>query len=204
MEKTNHQTEMSNKGFALLITLLTVAVIVSATIAIVELSRLQLKLAVDSRDAEIAFSAANAAKECGQFVRAFQADTMKGEDSYQSVDFGCFGQEGRSVENVSDIIVRGTGGAVRRYQTEFDWPESTAPRCSVIDIITIYTQADNVTIGQGRGLDSLKTKISNYPTDTKTCVAGSECTIVAAAGYNSSCATKDTPGVIKREILLEF
>ncbi len=199
MIQTNHQTQ---RGFALLITLLTVGVIVSATLAIVELSRLQLKLSVDSRDAEIAFSAANAAKECAQYIRTTASSTIS---LGNQINATCLEQSVSSlVVNPLGFGVSGGGnGSVRRYNYEIDWDTSGSARCSAVEMIVVYANTGDITIG-GNGNNSLQTVISNYRTPTMRCVGGSECTIIAASGYNSTCNNKDNLGVLKREVLLEF
>lgn len=194
-----HHKYSSQRGFALLITLLTVGVIVSATLAIVELSRMQLKLSVDSRDAEIAFSAANAAKECGQYVRTFASSTIAMGGSTQ---FNCFGRSSNVSSNATGIVYSGSGTAVHRYQAVMNW--STGDRCSVVDIIAVYPpNSANTTIG-GAGNNSLRRIVSNYPSDSLVCPAGAQCTIIAVAGYNATCANRNGAGVLKRELLLQF
>lgn len=187
-------------GFALLITLLTVGVIVSATIAIVELSRLQLQLSVDSRDAEVAFSAANAAKECGQYVRSVASSTIAGGTTTQ---FNCFGSSTATTSSIAGIA-GATPATTRRYQAVFDWGSGIAARCSVVDIIAVFSSETATTTIGGAGNSSLRRIISNYPTDSLACPAGAECTIIAGAGFNSTCANRNQLGVLKREVLLEL
>jgi Tfp pilus assembly protein PilX len=197
MTPINFSSKNKQQGFALLITLLTVGVVVSATIAIVELSRLQLQLSVDSRDAEIAFSAANAAKECGQYIRAVASTTIAAGSATQ---FNCFDTT-RNVSNIAGITNSG-GGTVRRYQAVMDW--GTGDRCSVVDIIAVYSLDTADTVIGGGGNSSLRRIVSNYRSDTLTCPAGAECTIIAGSGFNAPCANRNQLGVLKREVLLEL
>ena len=198
MIQTKHSVQ---NGFALLITLLTVGVIISATLAIVELSRLQLQLSVDSRDAEAAFSAANAAKECAQYVRTTSAVGIRNNDS--SIGTNCLGTNFSMTRLSHGFGVSGGGnGAVRRYRSLINWDASGSARCSVIEMIVVYAETGNITIGTGS--NNLQRIISNYHNPTMTCVRGSECTIIAASGYNSTCSGRNAVGVLKREVLLEF
>ncbi|MFN3188395.1 MAG: hypothetical protein ACK42D_02510 [Candidatus Paceibacteria bacterium] len=203
MIQTNNSAQ---SGFALLITLLTVGVIISATLAIVELSRLQLRLSVDSRDAEMAFSAANAAKECAQYIRNAHSDGIRAGQN--RINTNCLEQSVRvdrvtSLEFGTPSSVGSNGNDVYRYRSLINWDASGANRCSVIEVIVVYANTGNITIG-GSGTNSLQRVISNYRGTSMTCVRGSECTIIAASGYNSTCSNRNAVGVLKREVLLEF
>lgn len=186
-------------GFALLITLLTVSVVISVALAIVELSQLQLKLSVDSRDAEIAFSAANAAKECGQYMRRVASSTIA---SGGTVTFNCFGSNVPASTNITGISTSGTG-IVRRYQALIDWGSGVGARCSVVDVFAVYATGGTAMV-IGSVINPLTNIISNYRSSTMSCPGGAECTIIAAAGYNSTCSNRNNFGVLKRELLLEF
>lgn len=196
-----HANHNRQDGFALLITLLTVGVIVSATLAIVELSRMQLKLSVDSRDAEIAFSAANAAKECAQYIRTTASSTISSGN--QNIHTECLG-ESVTVKRVSigfPVNVP-SNGDVWQYQYKIDWEASGSDRCSVVDMIAVYARTGDIIIGTN--INPLSKYISNYRTNRMECIQGSECTIIAASGYNSTCSNRNDVGVLKREVLLEF
>jgi hypothetical protein len=198
-----HHKPSRQQGFALLITLLSVGVIVSATLAIVELSRLQLRLSVDSRDAEVAFSAANAAKECAQYIRTTASSTISNGNNITS---SCFGTNfNASRVNTLTFPVTGSGGVNNVYQYGYrvTWGgDSGFPRCSEVTMIVVYANTNDVVIGSTAS--PLRRVISNYRNPSMTCVRGSECTIIAAAGYNSTCNQRNNAGVLKREVLLEF
>lgn len=189
-------------GFALLITILVLSVVVAVTLAIVELSLKQLKLSVDSTDSEIAFHAANAGLECARYIRRIESDNF---ETGNPVDVDCFGS--------SDTVLRQgnlgfiapnvpANGDVYRYKHDIEWGTALAIRCTTLDIITIIATS-SVTIG-GTGGNTLKTRINGYENDTKVCDAGERCTIMSVVGYSSACNATSTPGVLKREILLEL
>lgn len=189
-------------GFALLITILVLGVVVAVTLAIVELSLKQLKLSVDSTDSEIAFHAANAGLECARYLRRIEsADFENGAN----VSSDCFGTSGNIVkESTLGFSTTGVGanGAVYRYKHNIEWGTAPAIRCTSMDIIVVVATS-TVTIG-GSGAATLKTRINGYETDQKTCEAGERCTIMSVVGYSSACSAIATPGVLKREILLEL
>ena len=190
-------------GFALLITILVLSVIVAVTLAIVELSLKQLKLSVDSTDSEIAFHAANAGLECARYTRRFKSDDF---ESGVPVTIDCFKTPPVNVTKQSSLGFMVTGvpdnGSVTRYKHDIDWGTGFGQRCTSIDIISIV--ADNeITIG-GPLSQSLKSRIAGYEADTKICTAGERCTIMSVIGYSSVCSATSNLGVLKREILLEL
>jgi len=199
------QTNKSSQGgFALLITILTVGVVVSATLAIVELSRMQLKLSVDSRDAEIAFSAANAAKECAQYMRTTASSTISngGQIRVNCLDYSSNIRAATTLGFGVGTSIGSNGDNVFRYTYDIPWEASGLSRCSMIDMIVVYATTKTITIGTGA--NTLQRVVSNYRSPTMTCRQGSQCTIIAASGYNTNCGNKNSPGVLKREVLLEF
>jgi len=180
------QNKQNQSGFALLITLLLLAVVITVTLSIVDLTTRQVRLAVDSRDAEIAFQAASAGVECARRVAFEEKDKIK---NGEVLDFSCFG-----------------GGTPRRIfldnemkhysEIEFDWDR----RCTVIDLYVVNNEeAEDQEIIPG-----MKDKIANYPEDDLICSAGSTCHVVVSAGYNVPCDNRERLGILKRELLLEF
>ena len=191
------------RGFALLMSLLIIGVVISVTMAIVELSLKQLELSVSSRDSEIAFAAANAGMECAKLIRRSASTTI---ESGANTTFDCF-ETISSVGNTGSTIhiqSGGSNGSVYRYQPAIDW--SGSDRCSDIDMVTMVVNSDAggpLVIGGG-GNNSLKKVFSGYPNDTKTCEPGGNCTIVSVKGYSAKCAEKANSGTLMREILLEL
>jgi Tfp pilus assembly protein PilV len=194
---TQIKTKKTESGFALLITILVISVVVSVTLAIVQLSLQQLKLSVDSTDSEIAFHAANAGLECARYTRKKYSDSF---EAGTGVSFNCFGQNIASTMSTFSPIA-GTGRATD-YKGEIEWGAGTDIRCTVIDILSVVATT-SVTVG-AVGANSLKNDFSGYETDTKVCDAGGRCTIMSAVGYSSACANKNVEGTLKREILLEL
>jgi Tfp pilus assembly protein PilX len=194
------------RGFALLITLMVVSVVVSVTLAIVELSLKQLELSVDSTDSELAFQAANAGLECARYTRSVMSNDF--EDG-TAVSFNCFGT---TVSGVSSNLPSGVPttnvpaeGDVYWYRTEIQY--GSAPvRCAEIRVVSMVT--DTVAVPAGITIGSVGTPLSTflpgYPTATKNCGPGGRCTAVSVTGYSSTCANKALASTRSREILLEF
>ena len=187
-----------------------VGVVLSITLAIVELSLKQLELSLDSRDSEVAFQAANAGLECAQRISRQSSSTIK-VGGIVSVD--CF-EKTSSVSAESPLVNlpssgTPTNGDIYRYKSSVSWgsqPSSADDRCSEFDVITMVVQTDAsgpVIIG-GSGPNSLRNIFPGYGADTKTCSAGGICTLAVSRGYSAPCTAKATAGTLMRQILLEF
>lgn len=198
------QTKQSSNqaGFALLITILVLSVVIAVTLAIVELSLKQLKLSVDSTDSEIAFHAANAGLECARYIRRVNSDNF---ETGATVSVNCFSNSGSMAPLATlGFSTSGVGpnGQVYRYRRDIEWGSAPGLRCTSMDIISIVATS-SVTIG-GAGAATLKNRINGYESDDKVCQAGERCTIMSVVGYSSACNATSTAGVLKREILLEL
>jgi Tfp pilus assembly protein PilX len=197
-----HNKTIAQGGFALLMTLMVVSVVIAITIAIIELSVQQLKLATDARDSEVAFHAANAGMECAQYVRRNASSSFALGTS--PITFNCFG--------ASDVVTKlsstgldgvdSTRGAVYRYQLTKQWSSGTKTVCSEIDMVVMSA---NGTTGTLLTVTNLDDEMPGFPINTnKTCQTNGLCTIASVTGYNSTCTGRFAPGVLKRNLLLEF
>jgi hypothetical protein len=143
---THHLKTLKNTqaGIALLMTIIVLGVVLSVTLAIVELSLQHLSLSVDSRDSEIAFHAANAGLECARYYKRHSSSTFEtggpnvpqtcfGTNSPKFVRFGAGGAEGVATSS-------GARGAAYRYQASI---LSGASRCSVIDMVIMVVEASS-------------------------------------------------------------
>ena len=199
------------RGFALLMSLLIIGVVISVTMTIVELSLKQLGLSVSARDSEVAFAAANAGLECAQRIRHSASTTI---EIGTRTNFDCFEQTVNNVDKEASLgfVVSGDPnyGKVFRYKNSIDWGSGVSgsnDRCSEIDIVAMVTKngaAGDLVIGGNGNNHSLKKVFSGYPNNTKSCNPGGRCTLAVVRGYSAKCADKSNPGTLMREILLEF
>lgn len=192
--------QSNQKGFALLMTLIVVGVIISIGLSILDLSIKQTRLATTARDSEIAFHAANAGMECAQYLRRIASSSMEtGADVSDSID--CFGESEENYNN--EKIVDGVVGDGNVYKYEFDITWGGESRCSVITAVvanaTLETGAE-----VGLQISDLDDHIPGYPDSVKECSAGERCTILSVKGYNRECDTKAGYGSVEREVLLQF
>ena len=188
--QTNHGT-----GFALLITLIVVSVVVSIGLTLLDLTIKQVRLASGSKDSEIAFHAANAGVECARYWRRIERDDF---EAGQAVSVGCFGAANSSY-TATDLT---PASPVAIYEYNFSFTGGTNnDRCSVVKMITLSSEPDASAAVVLNGVDVL---IPGYPASSKSCQPGGRCTIISAQGYNKACINKDTIGTVQREVLLEL
>lgn len=211
---TNPQQSHSTSGFALLITLLVVGVVLAVGAVLLDLTIKQVQLSSTAKDSEIAFHAANAGMECARFIRRVEGAAMnRGED----ISVSCFGASDSvssgAILNLESETDPGDGethvtspdndGDAYFYPYEFDWSQGGNERCTRIDTIV----ASSTATGGGVEIENMRWLIPSYPEspDTKLCEAGARCTVISVRGYNQPCNQINTSyGTIEREVLLEF
>ncbi len=196
----NNQTQ---KGFALLMTLLVVTAVVSITLAVIELSLKQIELTVTARDSELAFQAANAGMECVRYLHRQSSSTLS-TSLPGNIPYTCFNNVADTLRDTfsSPVVTFATTGtgAVRRYGAEITWGPS-GDRCSVIDMVVM--RVDAAATGN-YVITNLVNVFPGYTVGDKSCGPGSICTIAEVTGYNKPCNQRTSPGSVRREVLLEF
>ncbi|USN87560.1 MAG: hypothetical protein H6779_04070 [Candidatus Nomurabacteria bacterium] len=189
-------------GFALLISLIVVGVVVSVGLTILDLTIKQLSLSTNSKDSEIAFHAANAGLECAQYWRIKEEDNLEqGND----VVFECFGQTLPATSKVNIPSADLIKGNAHTYDFKFTWGAASLQRCSEVRML-LLTSDDGST---GAGVDNVSTYIPGYVSPSGNnkfeCEPGGRCTLTSVRGYNQSCggASSGVYGTLQREVLLE-
>lgn len=196
----------SQSGFALLVTLIVVSVVVSVGLVLLDVTIKQLRLSSNSTDSEIAFHAANAGVECAQYWRRQSSDAIEGNEFGSTPqpsggtmsDILCF-DDPSGAEDVSDTG-EGSSNDVHVYRYDFDW--STNDRCTVIDMVV--AASDVFGTGVSVSATDMQDLIPGYPDTSLDCPAGSFCTVISSKGYNRNCSDKDSFGTVERDVLLEF
>jgi hypothetical protein len=192
---TSASVHASKQGFALLMTLIVVTVVISIGLSVLDLSIKQVRLSTNARDSEIAFHAANAGMECARFVRRSSNDSMEGGDP---ISPNCFSAS-PSPNTVTGVISNSNGEAYI-YDYAFSWG-GAAPRCSQITTLV----ASSSPLGTGLVIPNMTTLVPGYPSgSTKTCAAGERCTVISVRGYNKTCNNVASYGTVQREVLLQF
>lgn len=198
MVQINHkQLRREERGFALLMTLIVVTIVIAIGLTVLDLSTKQVRLAANARDSEIAFHAANAGMECARYWRNQSSVLM---ESGAAISPTCF-TGGSLFSNNKTTISSDSNGAVYKYDYSFTWAGGN--RCS--EITTLVASA--VALGSGITISNMNTLIPGYPggiPDTKTCNAGERCTVLSVRGYNKPCGSTTGYGTVQREVLLQF
>jgi type II secretory pathway pseudopilin PulG len=175
----------SQSGFALLMTLIVVGVVISIGLSVLDLSLKQVRLATNAKDSEISFHAANAGMECARYWRRVASSSM---ENGVAIAPSCFG----TTPNTNTVTQVSTG--VFLYDYKFTWG-SPNQRCS--QIVTLV--ASSTAPGPDLVINNMVTLVPGYPDgNTKTCKAGERCSVVSVRGYNRPCST------VQREVLLQF
>ena len=201
------KSTQKQEGFALLISLIVVGVVISVGLSILDLSITQVRLSDNAKQSELAFHAANAGVECGLYWRRNASSTMLAGDP---ITPDCFGVTDSSVELT--IIDPGSdagkieGGTAYLYQYQFSW--GTEQRCTKIATILITADPDEsgATLHDVNNVvdDGGNFAIPGFPETDSECEVGGQCTIMAVRGYNQSCANIGNFGTTEREVLLQF
>ena len=188
-------------GFALLVSLLVVGVVVSVGLSILDLSIKQVRLSSNAKESELAFHAANAGMECARFWRRDQSSRI---ENGQSISPSCFGESPSSNTRANITSSNSSGsGNVYQYEYDFSWGSGTEVRCTRVNMIVATSPADS----SGITIEDIDDLVSGYPAalgSDKFCEAGSRCSTISVQGYNLSCANTNGFGVVQREVLLEF
>jgi Tfp pilus assembly protein PilX len=185
----------TDKGFALLMSLVVVTVVISIGVSVLDLSTKQIRLTTNAKDSEVAFHAANAGMECARYVRRDRAWDMERGNAIVPT---CFGVSASS-NTYTEISAGVTGdGEVFKYDYSFSWSGDT--RCSQITTLV----ASSTALGAGLSISNMPTLIPGYPLSTKTCAAGERCAVISVRGYNRPCSAISNYGTVEREVLLQF
>ncbi|MCD5380990.1 MAG: hypothetical protein LR008_00245 [Candidatus Pacebacteria bacterium] len=190
-------THAKESGFALLMTLVVVSVVLSVGLSILDLSIKQVKLSSNAKDSEIAFHAANAGMECARYWRRNNSNEM---ESGQVINPTCFGvgPDTNSINSILPTVIT-VDGEVNLYTYLFTW--GADPRCTQISTLV----ASSSVIGVGVTTTNMTALIPGYPGgDDKFCEPGARCTVISVQGYNRPCNTATGYGTIQREVLLQF
>lgn len=196
----------TQSGFALLVAIIVVGVVLSVGMVILDLTIKQVRLAVTTTDSEISFHAANAGMECARYIRRTFTDDITEGNTLTGVN--CFGAaaDPASIVPTAVPLQSGSGGTANYYSYGFTWGPVGQERCTLIDMVSIVVPAFDpapATVS----LATMRSVIEGYPaTSATTCPLGGDCTIIGVRGYNQACPTSGIFdfGVIERKVLLEF
>lgn len=185
------------QGFALLITIIVLSVILAIGLSLMEISLKQINLTITSRESELAFVAANSGIECGQYSRFNNSASYNFDDN--SFEFSCFQLGSRQI-SVGQSNTQGTGmrsGRVEQYNTTYDLTTPSGAMCVDITVYTIdHRSVTDSTIPP--------VSFSNEGVGSRDCPTGSVCTNIFSRGYNRACGDIGDRNTVQREMTAEF
>jgi Tfp pilus assembly protein PilX len=187
---THHK--LLNQGFALLMSLIVVSVVVSIGLTVIDLTLKQVRLSTNSKESETAFHAANAALECARYWREENAINF---EAGENISISCFGA---ASVNITPTAIVPDSGTASQYTFESSW--GTPIRCSEVKMLLINASPTATSTVTG-----MSTLILGYPYgNEKKCGPGGRCTVLSARGYSKACTDKGLTGTVQREVLLEL
>ncbi len=196
----NHKLLCRQKsGFALMMSLIVVSVVISVGLTLLDVSLKQVRLSTNSRDSEIALHAASAGLECAQYWRAINLVDMENGDPISPTCFGSTVLPATVTPSDESSIITSGSGSVYLYDYQVTWGSGMNTRCSDMSVLLI-----NADLSADVSVTGLVSLLNGYPTNTKTCPAGGKCTILSTRGYSKGCSSIGTAGTVEREVLLEL
>ncbi len=184
--------DSQQKGFALLITIIVIGVVLTVGVSMLDITVKQLQLSSTSRDSELAFMAANAGVECTQASR-LALDLVSGSID-TTVDFECM-ETSETVTAVTESVVGDSTPEIFRYSSEVDW---------VIDSQEVCTQYDMYLIDAATEDTDINYTFTGQALESKECDAGNICTVIFTRGFNNGCSNLSDLRTVQRELTIDF
>ncbi len=189
--------KQKESGFALLISLIVVGVVISIGLSVLDLTIKQVRLSTNAKESELAFHAANAGMECARYWRRASSSQMEVGDP---ISPECFNTSPDTNTIDATVPTYVGDGESFLYSYEFTWG-GASPRCTQINTVVASSSA----IGVGVTTTNMTALIPGYPNGTdKFCEPGARCSTISVRGYNRPCNTATGYGVVQREVLLQF
>lgn len=183
------QTKTIQSGFALLLTLIVVSIVLAIGLSILNVTLKQFTLSSIARDSEIAFHAANAGLECMQHHRHVPSTRDDLLDGGSAPALQCAGVDPEYTETNHESL--SGNRQVYNYVYRYDIAEG---RCFEMSMYLLDTQS---------GSD-----IEDYSVDegfeTISCTEGVVCTTIFSRGFNRSCDDVGSIRTVQRELTIQF
>lgn len=189
----NHSPKRQSGGFALLITLVVVSVVLAIGLSLLFVTTKQYLLAITANESEKAFQAAQIGLECMRYHRA-QPVTRESLMSGDLVSLGCGGAPAVLPYNTNPTLPSPPSGAfLYRHQYRYTINNSCVDTSMYVANYreSASSQPYNIS-SQGEGLQQIE------------CTAGTLCTVIFARGYNRPCDQLNSIFTIQREITVEY
>ena len=192
----NHRcNKRGEDGFALLITLVVVSVVLAIGLSLLFVTTKQYVLAVTASESEKAFQAANVGLECMRWHRAQPATlvTLLREGGNWPPSLNCAGETPDSPPGVQASTLYSQNNQFfynYKYTYTTKLGQCIETSMYIADVRTATADFDRSISGEG--LSSIN------------CTAGTFCTAIFSRGYNRPCDQLDSILTIQREITIEY
>lgn len=191
-----------NQGFALLITLVVVSIILAIGLSLLFVTTKQYLLAVTATQSELAFQAAQVGLECMRWHRAQPATLNKLlRDDLVSwpPSLNCAGVTPNTPPGIdADTIY--TNDTLRQYLYKYEYFYTVGGNQCINTSIYVSNLRSSTTTGFTRPIPSSEDEgLSEI-----TCAAGSVCTTIFSRGYNRPCNQLNSIFTIQREITIDY
>lgn len=166
----------TQKGVALLVSVLVTSVVLSIGLAILNVTLKQFILSAIGEESTVAFYAADAGIECGKYWERNPSDGDKfdiGAPDSNEVD--CMG--------ANDLWDGGGTANDPQVLDEVTWGAADQQMCTKIEVTKFYDNNDDVLM-----------------TDERLCPENFTCTMIESRGYNRACEDIDDPRTVERAI----
>lgn len=185
----------TEQGFALLITLVVVSVVLAIGLSLLFVTTKQYLLAVTAIESEKAFQSAQIGLECMRYYR--EQPTTRAQLLRESAGWPpslvCAGVNPNSPPGVQSTTLFNDSGRLLynyRYQYTINGAQCAEPSIYIADLRT--ATADLTYYLSGEGLGNME------------CRAGTLCTVVFGRGFNRPCNQLGSIFTVQREITIEY
>lgn len=186
-----------NSGFALLLTLVVISVVLAIGLSMLHITMKQLTLSNVSRDSEISLHAARSGIECMQYHRSDPTTLADMLNGGSAPALTCGGSNYMTIADGGDYR-RSPGtnhsGNTYNYYYTYQIGSDLCVETSIylLDARGLAIGSSDITRNTDEGLDQL------------TCSAGVLCTTIFSRGFNRSCNERDSFLTVQRELTIQF
>lgn len=181
----------NHQGFALLLTLMVVSVVLSIGLTLLNITIKQLTLSVTGRESEIAFHIAGAMLECTLLHRQRPSTASEFEDG-TGPDMLCGTVTSSDTDIGNDTAV--ANGRVYHHDYQFNY-SSGRGACGEVSMYVLDASADT---------GDVTTTFSGEGLADATCASGNTCTVAFARGFNRDCGNLSSLRTVQREFSVRF
>lgn len=183
------------RGFALLITLVVVSIVLAVGLSLLQVTMKQLSLSSMARESEIAIYAANTGLECMQYARAHKRDEfISGPATPPDVD--CADTDSNPEHTSETTLINGDSGVfLYKYAYQYDLPANE----TCVDVSLYMADMREATADIGEDISA-----QNEGLPIISCREGTVCTTIFSRGYNRPCDQLNSIFTVQRELTIEY